>query len=388
MFMRPSKVLVTGASGFIGGRVVERLALEGYDRVRALVHKWSRAARVAKFPIEIVAGDIMSREDAAAAMKGVTHVVHCAFGDAPEVIIEGTRNLLAAALDAGVERFVYVSTAEVYGAKASGTIDETTPTEHTGRTYGDAKIDAERLCREYHERGLSTAIVRPAIVYGPFGRSWTVGTAKRLLSGRWSEFEGYGDGLCNAVYVDDLASAILLAAEQPAASGETFNVNGPEVVTWNEYFRKLNTAMQLPPLTKKSASQSARRTALMSRVETVIRSIVSRFEDRLMEIYLRGGKASQVMKWVKSMFDSTPSQGELEDLYSRKAIYADDKAHQLLGYQPKFDLNRGMAMSVLWMARSGYIDNPALAVHKVAEGVAPQSQETIDYQQPVAAASH
>ncbi len=359
--MRPRKVLVTGSSGFIGGRVAERLALENVASVRALIHKWSRAARVAKFPIEIVAVDILDPQAVATAMQGVTHVVHCAFSDAPEVIIDGTRNLLSAALEAGVERFVFVSTAEVYGAQAAGTVDESAPTNHTGRTYGDAKIDAEQLCREFHARGLSTSIVRPAIVYGPFGRSWTVKVAKRLQSGLWSEFEGYGDGLCNAIFVDDLVSAILLAAEHPAASGETFNVNGGEVVTWNEYFRKLNAAIGLPPLERKSASKSARKTALIGRVETVIRAFVGRFEDRLMEIYLRGGWASRIMKRVKTVFDSTPSTGELEDLYSRQAVYSDQKARTLLGYQPKFDLERGMALSVLWMERNGFIDRPALA---------------------------
>jgi nucleoside-diphosphate-sugar epimerase len=378
---------VTGASGFIGGRVVERLALERVECVRALVRKWSRAARVAKFRIEIVAGDIMSASDAAAAMEGVTHVVHCAFGDAPEVIVEGTRTLLQAALDAGVTRFVYVSTAEVYGAQAAGNVDESTVTNHTGRTYGDAKIDAETLCREFGKRGLSTTIVRPAIVYGPFGRSWTVGVAKRLQSGLWSEFEGYGDGMCNAIYVDDLVSAILLAADHPDAAGETFNVNGGEVVTWNEYFRRMNSAMSLPPLMKRSASQSARRTALMGRVETVIRSLVGRFEDRLMEIYLRGGFTSRIMKRVKTMFDSTPSTGELEDLYSRRAVYVDDKARRVLGYQPRYDLQRGIAMSVLWMSRSGYFEGPVPETVRVLEPVHVQTAETVEYRESAAAAN-
>ena len=383
--MRPHKVLVTGASGFIGGRVVERLALERIDSVRALVHTWSRAARVAKFPIEIVAGEMMSSSDIAAAMNGVTHVVHCAVAGDSAVVVKGTRNVLSAALEAGVERFVYVSTAEVYGAKVSGNIDETAPTEHSGRGYGDAKIDAELLCREFHGRGLSTTIVRPAIVYGPFGRSWTIGTAMRLQSGRWSEFEGYGDGTCNAVYVDDLVSAILLAAHHPAASGEAFNVNGAEVVTWNVYFRQLNAALQLPPLAKKSAGKSVRTTAVMSRVDAVIRSFVRRFEDRLMEMYLRGGAASQIMKRVKTILDSTPSPGELEDLYSRRATYSDQKARDLLGYRPRFDLQRGLALSVFWMARNGYIKGPVPILNPPPESARPQSQETIEFPEPVVA---
>jgi nucleoside-diphosphate-sugar epimerase len=373
---------VTGASGFIGGRVVERLALEKTDSVRAMIHQWSRAARVARFPIDIVVADIVSPEACREAVNGVTHVVHCAVADASAVIVEGTRNLLEAALAAGVERFVYVSTSEVYGARVSGNIDETAPTKHTGRAYGDAKSDAENLCREFHLRGLATTSVRPAIVYGPFGRSWTIGMAQRLQSGRWSEFEGYGDGMCNAVYVDDLVSAIFLAARHPAAVGEAFNVNGPKIVTWNEYFRKLNAAMQLPPLPRKSAGESARRSAVMSRVDAVIRSFVHRFEDRLMEIYLRGGVASRIMKRVKTILDSTPSPSELGDVYSRRAIYVDKKARDVLGYSSKFDLEKGLALSVLWLARNGYIE-PA----NIAEGkwLRP-TQQRIEAVEPAVAA--
>ena len=318
----------------------------------------------------------MSREDAAAAMKGVTHVVHCAYSSAPESVVEGTRTLLVAALAAGVERFVYVSTAEVYGARHTGEIDESTPTLHSGSAYGDSKIDAESVCREFHQRGLSTAIVRPSIVYGPCGMSWTVGVAKRLQSGRWTEFEGYGDGICNAVYVDDLVSAILLAAHHPAASGEAFNVNGPGKITWNEYFRKLNSAMQLPPLSKQSAGKSARRSAVTDRAGNVIRLFVRQFEDRLMEMYLRGGIASRIMKRVKMILDSTPSPTELEKLYSRNAVYSDRKARDVLGYQPKYDLEKGLALSVIWLARNGYIDAPAANEEETAAPILARTPKT------------
>ena len=384
--MRPHKILVTGASGFIGGRVVERLALERLDSVRALVHKWSRAARPAKFPIDIVAGDMMSQQDAAAAMQGVTHVVHCAYASAPESVVEGTRNLLAAALAAGVDRFVYVSTAEVYGAAVQGEIDESAPTEQSGSAYGDSKIDAETLCREFHQRGLSTAIVRPSIVYGPCSLSWIVGTAKRLQSGRWSEFEGYGDGVCNAVYVDDLVTAILLAAQHPAASGEAFNVNGPDKITWNEYFRKLNSAMQLPPLTKQSAGKSARRSAVTERVGNVIRLFVRQFEDRLMEIYLRGGTASRIMKRVKTILDSTPSPTELEKLYSRGAVYSDQKARDVLGYRPRYDLEKGLQLSVLWLKQNGYVEAATSTDAEPCEPILARTPKAQEHAEPVAAA--
>jgi nucleoside-diphosphate-sugar epimerase len=364
--MAESKILVTGASGFIGGRIVERLALDHDTAVRAMVRSWSRAARVARFGIDIVAADMMVPDQATVAIRGITHVIHCAYTDDPLVVVEGTRNMLSAALGAGVQRFVYLSTAEVYGPHAAGTIDETRPVERRGNRYADAKIDAEALCREFGRRGLAVTILRPSIVYGPFGKAWTCNIAKRLQSGRWGEFQKYGDGFCNAVYVDDLLSAILLALEHEAAPGNTFNINGPEVVTWNEYFRRFNDALKLPGLTTKTAARSAIRTAAIAPLMRIADAMMARFGDRLLKIYLRGGMVSRQMQRVKTLLQATPSQRELSDLYCRRAIYTDGKAREELGYSARFDLARGLTLSALWLTTGGFVERGASAARPSA----------------------
>ena len=275
-------VLVTGASGFIGGWIVETLHLTGYARVRAGIRRWSSGARLGRFPVEVVLCDVMDKEQIARATAGAACVIHCAVGGR-EVIIEGTRNALDGALRAGVERFVHLSTAEVYG-NVRGKIDETFPYQYTGSQYADSKIEAERLCWEFYERGLPVTVLRPSIVYGPFSKYWTVQLAQRLQSGNWGLFKDYGEGLCNLVYVHDLVSGILLAANLESAVGEAFNINGPDKMTWNQYFQKFNAALGLPELNTLAPSGSKLRSVIMRPARTSARYILNHFGDSVRRI--------------------------------------------------------------------------------------------------------
>jgi len=250
------KVLVTGAGGFIGGWLVETLYLSGSTDVRAGIHTWTGAARPARFPLEIVLCDIMDRDQLEKAVSGMDCVIHCAKGSS-ESIVQGTRNVLEAALRHRVGRLVYISTTEVYG-NSTGTIDETAPCPITGDPYGDRKIEAESLCWEYHARGLPLVVIRPPIVYGPFSKTWTVNIAFKLLSGNWGVFGEQGEGTCNLIYIADLVAGILVAARHERAVGEVFNLNGPEALTWNQYFERFNAAMCLEPLKVIAPGQATR----------------------------------------------------------------------------------------------------------------------------------
>lgn len=344
----PQRVLVTGAAGFLGARIVESMALTDFAKPVAAIRQWSRASQVACHPIEIVICDIMDPEQVAKAVQGVDAIVHCAYSDDHESIVEGTRNLLEAALHYRVQRFVYLSSAEAYGSAQGGNISEKAEAKPAAGSYGDSKLAAERLCQQYHDRGLRPTILRPSIIYGPFGKSWSINVAKRLQSGKWGLFEGLGEGIANLVYVDDLVEAIFLSLADDRAQGEIFNVNGPDRLSWNVYFQRLNDALGLPPLQRISPSKSQFRTRIMGTVGSVTSYFKSKFEDRLMEIYLRGGWASKLMKRLKGELDSTPSAGELNDLYSRKANYDDQKICQLIGYSPRFNLDQGIQKTIDW----------------------------------------
>lgn len=132
---RRPRVLVTGAGGFLGGRAVEMLRGKFGHDVVALVRAPKSAAKLARWPTEIVVGDVCSEADMARALQGCDAVVHCAVGtswdpaETRRVTVEGTRTVATAALYAGVKRFVHISTMFVHRRDTTSRLDETTPLE-------------------------------------------------------------------------------------------------------------------------------------------------------------------------------------------------------------------------------------------------------------------
>ncbi len=347
-------ILITGGAGFVGSRFAEIIFLTGFGRARVGVRNWAGAARAARFPIDTALCDVLNRGQLAEAMKGVTAVVHCAVGDTP-VIVEGTRNVLNAAAQAGVARVVHLSTAEVYGLHARGRIDETSPCAPTGDAYADAKIQAEQLVWEYSSR-VPVTVFRPSIVYGPWSDVWTAALAQRLQSGRWARFEGCADGTCNLVYVDDLVAAALTSIHDKTAAGQAFNVVGPDLVSWNDYFERLNGAMGRPPLDVVSTSRARAESMMTGVFRGAAGVVLNRYGERLMRIYERGGRLATAMKYVKGRLNTKPSSNEFDDLYNRKAIYDWSKAHRLLGWRPAVDLDQGLRLSVDWLKYAGVLN--------------------------------
>jgi nucleoside-diphosphate-sugar epimerase len=345
-------ILVTGAGGFIGGWIVETLHLTDSAHVRAGIRRWSSAARLGRLPVDIAFCDVMNKGQITRALAGVNSVIHCAIG-ARDVIIEGTRNMLDAALMLGVERFVHLSTAEVYG-NVSGKIDETFPYQYMGNQYTDSKIEAEKLCWEFYEQGLPVTVIRPTIVYGPFSKDWTVLLAQRLRSDSWGIFKGHGEGICNLVYINDLVSGVLMAASNESAVGEAFNINGPEMITWNQYFQRFSAALGLPELNTIEPTSSELRSAIMKPVRSSARYILNHFGDLVMGVAARFRVVREAMKRAEKTIRMTPTLAELS-LYNRDAFYLASKAQNMLGYSPRFDVDTGLQMSIRWLDHHGLL---------------------------------
>src|SRR5262249_36273502 len=240
---RRKKVLVTGAGGFLGGRTVELLAARyGYDVV-SLVKEPKSAARLARWPFEIVLGDVCSPSDMDRALRGCDAVVHCAVGtswkptEVYQVTVEGTRTVAEAALRAGVGRFVHISSMAVHRPDVADVLDERTPLEPSpANTYGRNKLLAEKAVREIGSKGLSIIVLRPARIYGPFSKTFTVRPLQALSEGRLA-LSGNPDVPANMVYVDNVVEAIARALEAPdTLNGSDYLINDPDQLTLQQFF--------------------------------------------------------------------------------------------------------------------------------------------------------
>ncbi len=253
--MAGSKVLVTGARGFIGGFLLRRLLDEGFE-VTALATTESNTEYLRKMGIAVRVGDLTKPETLRGLCEGIETVFHLAarvtyhgtrrqFYDS---IVTATRNLLEEAAGR-VRRFVYVSSFCAGGAGGAGRHmrghREDDPERKTGTYYGDAKLDAEKLVYGFHERGSMVAtIVRPSNVIGA-GSVWVDGMIESIRSmPRFPLVDG-GKHSASLVYVENLVDGMMLAATRDAAAGRTYQFRDDYAVTWIQYLTDLAAAAGL-----------------------------------------------------------------------------------------------------------------------------------------------
>lgn len=249
------RVLVTGATGFIGCRTAEILSLRDGWQVRGLVRNPANASRLARLPVEMILGDLNNDADMARAVQGCDAVVHCAIGTAYgnpreifRVTVDGTRRLAEASRAAGVARFIHVSTAAVYGKNLSGSVDESSPLNpSTGDDYSQSKVQAEREIQSAIAAGLPAIILRPTNVFGPFGATLITRPIGRMARGELV-LVGGAKKPGNFIYVDNVAQAIAAALEAPAAAtGDAFTISDGDAMTWAEFYGYFANELGLDP---------------------------------------------------------------------------------------------------------------------------------------------
>jgi len=363
---RGSKVLVTGATGFIGGRLVEQLLQQCDVQVRCIVRNFRRTARLGRLPVELLHMDLRNADEMNRAVKGVDYVFHCAYDwQSRRQNIDGLRNIVEACASHSVKRLVHVSTFSIYEPFRDGPLTEKSPDGDRANVYVDTKLDLEEIIfAAVRNRLVAATIVQPTIVYGPYCIPWTIIPAESLIFGDVVLPESE-EGVCNAVYIDDLVDGLILAAVSPTSVGERFIMSGPKPVTWATFFTEIARVLGTKP------PQLWPSERIQKQKEQVEKSAQKASKDRLRIIVnprrllkvIAGWKPAR--KVLEASCDALPAQlqrviashfgsrrnrpdGEIflpQSIHSSKATVGSEKAQLELGYRPRFDFQRGMELT-------------------------------------------
>jgi 2-alkyl-3-oxoalkanoate reductase len=318
----PKTIFITGATGLVGGHATEEALKRGH-RVRALVRPTSDTRWLDEWGVETIVGDLEDPQALRAGVAGADWVFNCAakVGDWGKLAefrrlnVEALRLLLDAASDVKLDRFIHVSSLGVYEARDHHGTDETVPpAANSLDAYTRSKTEAETLVLKYHrQRGLPAAIVRPGFIYGERDRTVLPKLLVNLRRGTFAYF-GSGEQRLNCIYVKNLVHGLFLAAENPAAIGEVFNLTDGEPVTKRLFVGRVAELAGLRPPTRH------------------IPKGLARFLAKLFEggAKLRGAKNPPIINKARYKF------------LALDLDYSIEKARQVLDYQPPFTFEQGI----------------------------------------------
>jgi nucleoside-diphosphate-sugar epimerase len=323
------RVFLTGATGFVGGHVVDRLLARG-DSVTALVRSPARAAGLAARGVRLVEGDLHDLPALHAGVAGADVVLHLAAltGAVNEAEFltanrDGTANVLTAASTSPLHpRLVYVSSMAAGGPARRGVPKRDDSDDHPVTMYGRSKLAGELMLRGSPH---PCVILRPPTVYGPRDRDNLLAVFKVARTGFAPVF---GDGTMelSAIHVADLAEACLAAATAPAVVGGTYYVNHPEVTTSGELVRQIGRTL-------------GRRVRLIGIPEWLARGILA----------LTGGAAA-LFQWKTILRADKANEFYQEAWTGDPAPFA-----AATGWQATLDLQRGLAETCAFYRKAGWL---------------------------------
>jgi 2-alkyl-3-oxoalkanoate reductase len=326
------KVLVTGGTGFTGKALVRRLLDLGHEVVVLDVKEGLKTRELRDWGAEVILGSVTDEEVVRRAMAGVEVVHHLAAAfremNVPDshykhVNVEGTRNVLQAALDEGVRKLVYCSTCGVHGNIDHPPGGEDAPIQPADY-YQRTKYEAEPIVRELNARGLPSVILRPAAIYGPGDPERFLMIFRRVARGTFPMF-GNGRTFYHPLYIDNLVDAFVLAMQEGIGDGQAYLIADEEYLEIEELVRRvgraLNVDVKIPHFP----------------VWPVI-------------------AAGHVCEKVCRPFGVTPPIFPRRvDWYRQNRAFKIDKARRELGYRPEVGIDEGLRRTAEWYRREGYL---------------------------------
>ncbi len=326
------KILVTGGTGFTGKALVRRL-LDNKHQVVALDYKEGlKTQELRDWGAEVVIGSVTDRDVVARSMAGVEFVFHlaAAFREINvandfywNVNVQGTRNVLAAAFDQKVRKFVYCSTCGVHGNIDHPPAGEDAPIQPADY-YQRTKYEAEPVVGEYFQKGLKTVILRPAAIYGPGDPERFFLIFKRVARGRFPMF-GNGRTLYHPLYIDNLVDAFMLTMAEGKGDGQAYLIADEEYVEIEE---------------------------LVKRVAKALGVQVAIPHYPVWPVVIAGHICEKVCQPFKI---TPPIFPRRVDWYRQNRAFKIEKARRELGYQPRVGLDAGLKATADWYRQEGYL---------------------------------
>ena len=328
------RVLVTGGTGFTGKALVRRLLDEGHQVAALDYREGLKTGELRQWGAQVVIGSVTDREVVRRCMKGVEVVQHLAAAfrelNVPdthydEVNVGGTRNVLEAALDQRVRKFIYCSTCGVHGNVDRPPAGEDAPIQPADY-YQRTKYAAEPIVLDYFRKGMKAAIIRPAAIYGPGDPERFFLIFKRVATGVFPMF-GSGRTLYHPLYIDNLVDALMLAMQDGKGDGQAYLIADEEYVTIEDLVRR-----------------TARALGVDVRIP----------HYPVWPVVLAGHVCE---KLCKPFHVTPPIFPRRVDWYRQNRAFRIDKAKRELGYQPRVGLDDGLKRTAEWYIREGLLHN-------------------------------
>jgi len=326
------KVLVTGGTGFTGKALVRRMLDEGHEVVALDYKEGYKTSEIRDWGAQVVLGSITDEETVRRCMQGVEMVHHVAAAfrelnlsraEYREINVGGTRNVLQAALEQGVRKFVYCSTCGVHGNVDHPPGGEDAPIQPADY-YQQTKYDAEPVVLDYISKGLKTTILRPAAIFGP-GDTGRYRMIFRQLKRGWFPMFGDGQVLYHPLYIDNFLDAFVLCMEEDKGVGQAYLIADAEYLTIEELVKRSARAM----------------------------GVEARFRRYPVWPVVAAGYVVEAV--CKPFGIEPPIHPRRVDWYRQTRAFKIDKARRELGYEPRVGLDEGLRRAAEWYEKEGLL---------------------------------